>query len=236
MCLAIYKPSGARVSKKRLSTAFRRNPHGAGFAYAKNGKVTIKKGFFSFEAFWKSYRRMSKDRAMLIHFRWATHGAHTKDNCHPFRLTPTTAMIHNGTIHGVKVANEGSDTSNFCDRMLRPLMKTHPKFIYTNHGRKILGLAIGDSKIVIMDADGSAVICNENKGHWDNDCWYSNESYKPRRSHSSLTKPRKAKGRAHSQEILGSVLSDPVTDYHATNRAKGRSWIDDLEEQAAMGK
>src|SRR6266545_3554785 len=55
-CVAIYKPKGVQIAKKYLSNSFENNKDGAGFAYAKDGKITINKGYFSFEEFWKAFK------------------------------------------------------------------------------------------------------------------------------------------------------------------------------------
>tara|TARA_Y100001973_G_scaffold106779_1_gene187531 strand:- start:9097 stop:9858 length:762 start_codon:yes stop_codon:yes gene_type:complete len=227
MCLAIYKAKGAQVPYNHLKNAFERNPHGAGFAYVnpkdKHQKVHIRKGFFTFDEFMDAYRPHSH-KACAIHFRFATKGAKTKENCHPFKLTKKHAMIHNGTMQRVLCKNGGSDSSNFADRILGPIIQQNPNFIHTKHGQKIINLAIGESKVVVLDHTGSATIFNEHKGHWKGDIWYSNETYKAR---IGFTTPKRRK-----------VLSKPKSyiDYHASNRGKGRSYIDDLEESSVVNQ
>ena len=234
MCIAIYKPKGEEVSKDRLRNSFNRNPHGAGFAFAEGaGKVHIRKGFFTFDQFWRAYDKANKpQRSFLIHFRWATKGKKNKSNCHPFRLTKSHAMIHNGTIDRILLKAGGSDTANFAKRILAPIVKSHPNFIYTAHGIKIVNLAIGASKVAVMNSAGNAVIFNEHKGHWDSGVWYSNDSYLPRpcsRPKESVIKSLLARPSERNQiaDILGQRT---YKDYHASNRGKGRSYIDDLED------
>ena len=105
----------------------------------------------------------------------------------------------------------------------------------------MINLAIGESKVVVMSGDGKAVLFNEKKGHWDKGVWYSNHSYQPRSApkYTSFStqgygtywggKKSKSKPKVHSNEIVGGGYTDP----HASNRGKGRSWIDDLEDATA---
>ncbi|MAS82795.1 MAG: hypothetical protein CMF45_08900 [Legionellales bacterium] len=234
MCLAIYKPKGEEVAKDRLRNAFNRNPHGAGFTFAEGeGKVHIRKGFFTFDQFWKAYSKANKpNRSFLIHFRWATKGKKTKGNCHPFRLTKTHAMIHNGTIDRVLLKDGGSDSANFAKRILAPIVKSHPNFIYTTHGQKIVNLAIGASKVAVMNSAGNAVIFNEHKGHWDSGVWYSNDTYLPRPcSRQAKSAVQSLLQRPTENEKIADILGQRTyKDYHASNRGKGRSYIDDLED------
>lgn len=234
MCIAIYKPKGEKVCKDRLSNSFNRNPHGAGFAFAEGaGEVHIRKGFFTFDQFWRAYEKANKpQRSFLIHFRWATKGEKNKSNCHPFRLTKSHAMIHNGTISRIRLKAGGSDTANFAKRILAPIVHSHPNFIYTAHGVKIVNLAIGASKVAVMNSAGNAVLFNENKGHWDSGVWYSNDSYLPRpfsRPKGSVIKSllRRSTANEKTADILGQRT---YKDYHASNRGNGRSYIDDLED------
>ena len=233
MCLAIYKPKGEPVPLKRLKTGFARNPHGAGFAYvAKDGRVKIQKGFFTFESFYNAYLNIGgKKKAMLIHFRWATKGSKTKANCHPFPLPNNQAMVHNGTIQRILCKDGGSDSSNFAKRVLSPIIKKDSDFIHTVAGQKLINLAIGESKVAVLDEDGNATIFNENKGHWDGEIWYSNETYKLRglRNKSSLYTKAGIRKAVSSKDILR-----PMKDYHASNRGRGRSYIDDLQDQLTL--
>jgi hypothetical protein len=162
--------------------AFDSNPHGAGFALARNGKVEIHKGFFSYRAFRKAWgREQAAKYAALIHFRWATHGEQTAANCHPWQLDKY-AMIHNGVLpcHSTQ---QKSDTGHFNDDILMPLIKSG--VTPDNEGlRWLVEKSIGTgNKILIMDGNGKCTIFNEKIGHWNKDtgAWYSNYSYEQSR-------------------------------------------------------
>src|SRR6185295_7173865 len=101
MCIAIYKPEGLVSPEKNLAESFRCNKDGAGFALWDGKKVTISKGFFTYQQFldaWKAVSQAENTKA-LVHFRVATHGTIDTDNCHPFQLKDG-ALIHNGIISG----------------------------------------------------------------------------------------------------------------------------------------
>jgi len=176
MCLAIYKPKGANVGKKRLQTGFARNPDGAGFAVSMGDEVSLHRGFFTFDDFWAAYKPHS-DCAAVIHFRQATHGQISPENCHPWPLcNGRFALVHNGILD-IKSSEEKSDTGHFADLVLDRILSQgispgDPAL------RFLVESAIGDeNKIAILLADGSATIYNEKHGHWNNGAWYSNHSY-----------------------------------------------------------
>ena len=51
MCIIVVKPSSVVVSRSILENCFANNPDGAGYMFANEGKVLIKKGFFDFGEF-----------------------------------------------------------------------------------------------------------------------------------------------------------------------------------------
>src|SRR4051794_31860747 len=105
MCLAIYAKKGSRVSHRIMRRAWVNNPDGAGIMYVEDGHLRIEKFLKSEAALWKRYKDFTggdgqspQDRDIVIHFRYKTHGAVCKDNCHPFRVHPGLGMVHNGII------------------------------------------------------------------------------------------------------------------------------------------
>lgn len=90
MCIAIVKPRGINFPAiKILQCGFKNNPDGAGFAFSRNGKNYIYKGFFTFDEFWQKIveLNLSVDDTVLIHFRLSSNGNTTQATCHPFPIT-----------------------------------------------------------------------------------------------------------------------------------------------------
>ena len=175
MCIAIVKPMGKTISKDVLQTCATNNPDGMGFAYVKDNVIYIEKYLKDFEKFYESYSKVEATSPMLIHFRIATHGGVTLENCHPFKMNKKMVLIHNGIISGYGDKEKKSDTRDFIDRVLSKIswkMWKNPAFI------ELLGSAIGYSKFGVMDTSGELYIVNETKGEWVDGVWYSNSSYK----------------------------------------------------------
>lgn len=107
MCVAaiIFKP----VSRTNLRHMDNDNPHGAGIACVKNGRIFFLKGLNA-DAIYELQEAGALSFPYLLHFRWATQGARIAEWCHPFPVGPRALMgetvgfadevlIHNGTWH-----------------------------------------------------------------------------------------------------------------------------------------
>jgi hypothetical protein len=66
-----------------------KNPHGAGFMYARSKYVYIKKGYMSFDAFYDAVQaeHFTKDDVVVYHFRISTQGGVNPEMTHPFVLS-----------------------------------------------------------------------------------------------------------------------------------------------------
>lgn len=180
MCIAILRLENQEISKPVLETCFSNNPDGAGYAYSLNGVLTIKKGFFTFESFWDSYKDIPLEAVSLIHFRIGTSGELNEENCHPWSITEDICMIHNGVISDFsRKDSKISDTGLFVDEILAPIINKYgidtlkePALQY------LLVTALGSSKVITLDKFGIPIIFNEKAGNWVNGVWFSNDSYK----------------------------------------------------------
>ena len=196
MCIAVYKPENVKFpSKETLKECFNNNNDGAGFMYAANGKVHIKKGYKTFKSFWKGLSRTINKRGdeipYVLHFRISTQAGVRDDCTHPFPLSSNMddlrklyfdsdiGIAHNGII---SLTSEGwskkitySDTMKFITEYLSLIIKD--KNYYKDNDTIKLIEKLADSKLAILDGDGHCELIG--KG-WieDKGIFYSNSSYK----------------------------------------------------------
>jgi len=176
MCLAIYKPKGVQISKAYLHNGYSENKDGCGFAFARKNRVEVYKGFESFKTFWQAIKPLQGKHAMLIHFRFATHGDKSDSNVHPVLINGgKIAVIHNGII-SIKTHGNDSDTVTFAKQVLQPCFS---RFAWKDATLKyLIETSIGThNKIAALNHKGEAVIYNESSGHWHKGAWYSNNGY-----------------------------------------------------------
>lgn len=189
MCLLLASKKGNAIPKESLEIGDKSNSHGAGFAFAKNGKLFVEKGFFVFEEFYKAYQKCI-GFPHITHQRYATSGEKNKDNCHPFVVSTDEnneadlVVAHNGVIHHFSHKNQNmSDTFSFTKEILTPLAEDcNDKNWFKNSGIKyLIENAIGSgNKLALIDNIGYIEIFNQDSGEWLNEedqIWASNGSY-----------------------------------------------------------
>jgi Glutamine amidotransferases class-II len=180
MCLAIVKKANATLDPEEMKEASISNPHGFGVAWTDGKRLRCFKTMKKTELF----DRLKKIVAYpaIVHFRFATHGTKSVENCHPFRINKSTAMIHNGIIDIKCHDATRSDTWHFVEDVVKPLeAMSRGQFISSPEGQEMMAKYIGSgSKLCFLNWKGEIVIVNESAGHWRDNVWYSNCSYSKR--------------------------------------------------------
>lgn len=173
MCVAILKLPAGSVTEDRLRACFNNNRDGGGFAFVKDGKVVINKGFMEFKDFMDAYALAlaeNKDSKFLIHFRIATAGAVSPANTHPFPVSGG-ALIHNGHMFYTLRSAEKSDTRLTAEKLSTLLPDRATWFL----AKDVLAKELGSyNKVAVLFDDGEHLILNEDNGKWENNVWYSN--------------------------------------------------------------
>ena len=201
------KSANKKINKATLRRCYDANPDGAGFMYAEDKQLHVKKGYFTFKEFYKEYRPHG-DKQVLIHFRIKTHGPINKDNCHPFLVNSGLGFIHNGIISGYG-SNTKSDTIEFNESILQKIVAKHGNnSLFDDPMVELIENVIGYSKLVFLDRHGNYTIMNENKGNWNDGVWYSNMSWK---------KPEKVKS--------NNFLTYPYQRNLPSNHHKVGDWV-----------
>lgn len=180
MCLLIFTHDSTTIPESHFRAAFNRNSDGAGFVYSQEGKLHLHKGFFTVKDLIEALPAAGSNPC-IIHFRFATHGAKDKANCHPFEAGGGWAMGHNGVIDGFPMLPSESDTAAFVRLAVKPYTEAHSEIVKLKEFQDYWAGCIGGSKLAFLHEDGSYVIVNEDKysGHWSEDkkTWYSNSTY-----------------------------------------------------------
>jgi hypothetical protein len=215
MCIICIKNHGAKMpDDDTIRSMFAHNPHGAGFMYARNGRVEIRKGFMTLDAFMdalhNTLRIIGEDAALVMHFRITTAGGTCPENTHPFPLSANIAdmkrtsthadmgVAHNGIIRLQPRSADISDTQEYIASVLAPIAKLNPQFWKTQSTLDGIRDTINGSRLAIMLGDGTVVRI----GTWvqDGDLFYSNDSF-----HAVDTRWSKPRTQAHTQHVYTSV-------------------------------
>lgn len=158
MCILIIKPAGVDMpSKKTFQNCFDNNPDGAGFAYSDGRKLYLKKGYMSFEPFWKDLVAVSKatknlvDYPVMLHFRIATHGTVKAENTHPFNVGDNMVAGHNGILN-IKPQGDLTDSETFFKNVCAPMLERFP-LDSPQFSRVVLSL-IDSSKVAFLSDTG----------------------------------------------------------------------------------
>lgn len=192
MCIICVSGKGiAQPSNDRIKTMFENNPHGAGYMYARNGKVTIHKGFMDCDELMDqlAYENFTPDDVVIYHFRISTQAGVNPEMTHPFPLSDqkehlmaldlqcACGIAHNGIIPvtSTKAKTDMSDTALFIQNYVPHILRTPDDLRSASVLNVVKGL-IGTSKLAILDSSGYVATV----GHFikaDQGLLYSNSTY-----------------------------------------------------------
>lgn len=113
MCVILVKPAGVKLPKQKIfKNCHDANSDGMGYCTISDGKVYGSKGFTDPVELHEHLARIPRSYPLIVHFRYATHGAVNKTATHPFPITSNEdelkatkweadiGVAHNGIIPG----------------------------------------------------------------------------------------------------------------------------------------
>ena len=172
MCVIAVSKKGIRQpTVSELRDMWKTNPHGAGYMFAKNGRVEIHKGFLYWEDFIRSVRseKFTVSDSVIYHFRISTQGGICEEMTHPFPIVNNLRLMkaldvycdigvaHNGIIPLTTSVQEKefSDTALFVSNYLSFLVRSPSDM--ENPSVQEMIKELGHSKFALMDFFGNVV-------------------------------------------------------------------------------
>lgn len=178
----LYLEDDKKITEKEFDNMWENNSHGGGLASYKNGVFSVMKTLDKAEFHEGVFQNINiKGARHVIHFRLASVGSRTVENCHPFDINGRYQLAHNGTFHtfGVDPKHDKSDT-----RQVSELFSLLPYNFMKNYAIKLLvNEYIDKQKVILLGKD--TYIFNEKDGTVDGGRWFSNTSFRTKYSQSS---------------------------------------------------
>ena len=114
----------------------------------------------------------SSDTEVALHFRWRTHGDISLKNVHPYKVSDTCYLAHNGVLHtGNSKDKARSDTCHFIENYLSLPTAT----LYHEGYQEMLSEFIGpDNRLAIMSVEHGLTVINKDSGVELAGLWFSN--------------------------------------------------------------
>ena len=187
MCVICISPTGvAQPSASEIRRMFHRNPHGAGYMFARHGHVEIHKGFMTLDDYLTALKaeRFTTADTVVYHFRISTQAGVNPTMTQPFPLssqleamkaldlTCACGVAHNGIIPLTSDPDEHvySDTALFIADYLSCWIRK-PSDLKRTQLLNLIGAMI-QSKMVILD--GSGLYATIGRFYTDEGLLYSN--------------------------------------------------------------
>ena len=178
MCIIAYVPKGVKMDKEYFTNCWENNPDGAGMMYAINGKLRIKKPYFSPVSFWRDFCNIARvaDGGVALHFRITTSGLNNKENTHPHKISPKHGLMHNGVLSEYHAkSKKQSDTVLFCNQLSILPMETFDCEIFHD---LLAAYAVENASSFLLMNNYSTVLLLGVGWETEDGVSYSNTTYK----------------------------------------------------------
>lgn len=174
MCLIIAPgPDGQKALLPRdvFDYVFDRNNDGLGGMYVKDGRVEHFKALDLTADQEYSYMEEMVERHpdVIFHMRYKTHGPVIPALCHPFRILHKNRhgrdlfFMHNGVLSefGRTLSYGASDTTNFKNKVLVPLLTRNPDALDDPEILQALNKLTSGSRLIFLDSEGKVYRTSE---------------------------------------------------------------------------
>lgn len=176
MCLLVASASGEPVSRDICENATENNGDGFGVAYPSEDKTRVVVHKWAFlkpkEQAYIIRKLAQKGVPYIAHWRFGTAGGTYRKLAHPFKVSRTCALAHNGVLP-IQPRHGESDTSTLVKLFQENEIIDARKIIeYTiKYNEKH---SIGYNKIATINERGDIFIFNKRLGDVVDDVWFSN--------------------------------------------------------------